>query len=73
MRLNAGCKIGCQQSSSDDLVEVEENTAFSVPREVRAFHALGEVCSLYDETLSRFRERFQFPERLRVRLPSDEE
>ena len=60
-------------SSSDNPVEVEEDTMVSVPREVRAFHALGEVCSLDDETLSRFRERFQFPERVRVHLPSKEE
>ena len=60
-------------SSSNDLVEVKEDTMVSVPREVRAFHALGEVCNLDDETLSRFRERFQFPERVRVCLPSGEE
>ena len=29
-------------SSSDDLVEVGEDTAVFVPQEVRAFHALGE-------------------------------
>ena len=45
-------------SSSDNHVEVEEDIAVSVSREVRAFHALGEVCTLDDETLSRFRERF---------------
>ena len=60
-------------SSSNDLVEVKEDTMVSVPREVRAFHALGEVCNLDDKTLSRFRERFQFPERVRVCLPSGEE
>ena len=60
-------------SSSDDLVEVEEDTAVFVPREVRAFHALGEVCSLEDETLSKFRGRFQFPNRVRIRLPREEE
>ena len=56
-------------SSSDDPVEVEANTATSDPCEIRAFHALGEVCSLDDETLSRFRGRFQFPDRVRVCLP----
>ena len=60
-------------SSSDDLVEVEEDTAVFVPREVRAFHALGEVCSLEDETLSKFRGRFQFPNRVRICLPREEE
>ena len=48
-------------------------TAVSIPREVRAFHALGEVCSLDDETLSRFKGRFQFPIRVRVRLPHGKE
>ena len=60
-------------SSSDDPMEVEEDTAISVLREVRAFHALGEVCSLDDEMLSRFRGRFQFPDRVRVHLPHEEE
>ena len=56
-------------SSSDDPVEVEEGTVVFVLREVRAFHAFGEVCSLDDETLSRFRGRFQFPDRVRICLP----
>ena len=60
-------------SSRDNHVEVEEDTAVFVPREVRAFHALKEVCSLDDETLSRFKGRFQFPIRVRVRLPHGKE
>ena len=59
--------------SRDDPVKVEEYTAVSIPREVRAFHALGEVCSLDDETLSRFKGRFQFPDRVRVCLPHGKE
>jgi len=43
-------------SSSGDL-EVND-TAFSVPRVVRAFHALEEVCGLDADTLSRFKDRF---------------
>ncbi|XP_075672036.1 uncharacterized protein LOC142641480 isoform X2 [Castanea sativa] len=58
-------------SSSDD--PVGGDTAVSSFREVRAFHALREVCGLDSETLGRFRERFQFPERVRVRLPSKED
>ena len=58
-------------SSNDD--PVEGDIAVSIPCEVRAFHALGEVCGLDDETLSRFRGRFQFPDRVRVRLPHEEE
>ena len=60
-------------SSSNDPVKVEEDTAVFIPREVRAFHALRELCSLDDETLSRFRGRFQFPDRVRIRLPHKEE
>ena len=60
-------------SSSDDLMEVEEDIIVFVLREVRAFHAPGEVCSLDDETLSRFKGRFQFPDRVRICLPREEE
>ena len=40
---------------------------------LKAFHAFGEICSLDDETLSRFRDRFRFPDRVRVRLSCREE
>ena len=55
-------------SLSDD--PVEGGTAISAPREVRAFYALNEECGLDDNTLGRFKDRFQFPEWVRVRLPS---
>ena len=58
-------------SSSDNLVE--EDTAVSIAREVRAFYALEEVCGLDIDTLGRFRDRFQFPEWVRVCLPSEED
>ena len=45
-------------SSSDDPIEVEEDTTASSPREVRAFSTLGEACGLDVETLSKFRDRF---------------
>ncbi|XP_075650954.1 uncharacterized protein LOC142621553 [Castanea sativa] len=57
--------------SSDD--PAEGNTAVSVPQVVMAFHALEEVCGLDGETLSRFKDRFQFPDGVRVRLPHEEE
>ena len=47
--------------------------AVSAPQVVRAFHALEEVCGLDDETVSRFKDRFQFPERVRVRQPTNED
>ena len=62
-------KIGL--SSNGD--PVEGDTAVSAPREVRAFHALKEVCGLDAETVSRFKDRFQFPARVRVRLPNDKD
>ena len=58
-------------SSNDNLVE--RDTTVSTVREVRAFHALEKVCGLDDDTFSRFRGRFQFPNRDRVRLPYEEE
>ena len=52
-------------SSSDE--PEGDDTAVSAPRVVRAFHALEEVCGLDDETVGRFKDGFQFPERVRVR------
>ena len=49
------------------------DTAVSAPRVVRAFHALEEVCGLDDETVSRFKDRFQFPEHVRVCRPTNED
>ena len=46
---------------------VEGDTAVSASREVRAFYALNEECGMDDDTLSRFKDRFQFPDRVRVR------
>ena len=52
---------------------VEGDTAISTPQEVRAFHALKEVCGLDVDTVGRFKDRFQFLERVRVRRPNDED
>ena len=40
---------------------MEGDTAVSAPREVRAFYALRDVCGLDAETMSKFKDRFQFP------------
>ena len=45
-------------SSSSD--SVEGDTAVSTPREVRAFHALREVCGLDADTVGRFKIGFNF-------------
>ena len=60
-------------SSSDDPVEMGDDTAVFVPREVKAFSTLREECGLNAEVLSRFSQRFQFPRRVRARLPRPEE
>ena len=60
-------------SSNDDTVEAGGDTAVSAPREVRAFHALNEVCGLDGGTLSKFKGRFQFSDKVRVRLPREKE
>ena len=60
-------------SSSDNLVKAEVDIVSSGRREVKAFHAFREVCALDSDTLSRFRDMFQFFERVRVCLPHEEE
>ena len=54
--------------------EVGDIAVFS-PWVVRAFHALEEVCGLDDDTVGRFKDRFQFPKRVRVRVrrPTNED
>ena len=64
-------ELETELSSSDR--PVEGDTAVFVPRKVRAFHALEEVCGLDADTFSKFKDRFQFPDRVRVRLPREEE
>ena len=49
------------------------DTAISAPRVVRAFHSLEEVCGLDEETVSRFKDRFQFPEHVCVHRPTNED
>ena len=49
------------------------DTAVSTPQVVRTFHALEEVCGLDDETMGRFKDKFQFPERVRVHRPINED
>ena len=52
---------------------VEGDMAVSVPRQVRAFYALGEECGLDADTMARFKDRFQFPTRVRVHRPGPED
>ena len=64
-------KLETRLSSIENPVEMKEYTTASGPREVRTFHTLEEVCGLDANTLSSFRDVFQFPER--VCLPHKEE
>ena len=58
-------------SSSDG--PVKGDMTVSAPRPVRAFYALKEACGLDTDTVARFKDRFQFPERVCVRRPSSED
>ena len=58
-------------SSSGGLMEGD--TIVSTPQKVRAFHALKEVCGLDVDTVVRFKDRFQFSERVHVHRPNGED
>ena len=73
-------------SSSDKLMEMEVDTTISKPlsskplsskpsssSKARTFHALKELCNLDEEMLFRFKDRFQFLEETRIRLPHKNE
>ena len=62
-------ELEMELSSSKNPMEIEEDITAFGPWEIRAFHALREVCGLNTDALSRFRDRFQFPKRVRVHLP----
>ncbi|KAK9997387.1 hypothetical protein SO802_022073 [Lithocarpus litseifolius] len=72
--------LGAILSSSASVGKVETDTAISRPvlshqfvlAHSRPFHALQEECSLNEDTLFRFRDRFQFLEETRIRLPRKE-
>lgn len=63
-------------SSSDKAVEIDFtisaspslNPSSSSHTMLRAFHALKEVCFLDEDTLFKFRDRFQLPNKTRIRL-----
>ena len=64
-------ELGIGLSSSGD--PEEGDTTVSTPRVVRAFHALEKVYGLDADTVGRFKDRFQFPERVRVHKPNNED
>ena len=62
-------EIGLSSSGGPEVGD----TAVSTPHVVRAFHALKEVCRLDADIVGRFKDRFQFPERVRVRWHTNED
>ena len=62
-------ETGLSSSGSPEVGDI----AISIPRVVRAFHALEEVCGLDADTVGGFKDRFQFLERVRVRRPTNED
>ena len=56
-------------AETDTVVLVPSSSQPSVSQPPRFFHALKEEYSLNEETLSRFKDRFQFLEETRIRLP----
>ena len=64
-------KLETGLSSNND--PMKEDTTASTLRVVKAFSTLEEECGLDAKTLSRFRDRFQFPERVRIHLPRKKE
>ena len=64
-------ELGIGLSSSGD--PEEGDTTVSTLRMVRAFHALEKACGLDADTVGRFMDWFQFPERVRVHEPNNED
>ena len=60
-------------SASTGGVEMDTTVSMPLPSRPstspRSFYALQEECSLREDTFLRFKDRFQFPEKTRVRLP----
>ena len=52
--------IGLSSSGGPEIGDI----AVSIPRVLRTFHAFDEMCGLDTNTLDRFKDRFQFPERV---------
>ena len=65
----ASSNIGEEGTGVDMATSTPSSSQPFVPTIVRAFHALKEKCSLKIEVFSKFKDRFQFPEGARARLP----
>ena len=65
--------IGGEGTGVDTATSAPSSSQPSVLAVVRAFHTLKEKCSLKIEVFSKFKDRFQFPEGTRARLPRKDE
>ena len=65
----ASSNIGGEGTRVDTAIFAPSSSQPFVPAVVRAFHAPKEKCSLKIEVFSKFKDRFQFPEGTRARLP----
>ena len=69
----ASSNIGGEGTGVDMATSAPSSSQPYVPAVVRVFHALKEKCSLKIEVFSKFKDRFQFPEGTRDRLPRKDE
>ena len=69
----ASSNIGEEGTGVDTATSTPLPSQPSVPAVVHAFHALKEKCSLKIEVFSKVKDRFQFPEGTRARLPRKDE
>ena len=66
---NAGEEGAGVDTAATVLSRAPSSSHSPAPAVVRPFHALKENCSLKIEVFSKFKDRFQFPEGTRARLP----
>ena len=69
----ASSNVGEEGTEVDTATSAPSSSQPSTPAVARSFHALKEKCSLKIEVFSKFKDRFQFPERTRARLPKKNE
>ena len=65
--------VGEERTGLDMATSVPSSSQPFVPAVARSFHALKEKCSLKIEVFSKFKDRFQFLEGTKARLPRKDE
>ena len=65
--------VGGEGTGVDTATFTPSSSQPSVPAVARSFHALKEKCSLKIEVFSKFKDRFQFLEGTKARLPRKDE